>query len=539
MKLLNFVKVVLFCMTYLTSVTAQNEFLDVALEPVDISGLGGVQSFAFAQYDGKWLIIGGRTDGLHRRQPFASFDVAGHNTDIIVVDPVQKKHWRTNNSVLPVSIREQLSATNPEFHQEGDLLYIIGGYGFSASANNHITYTNLCAVDVPNVIQAVINNQDIVPYFRQIQHPKFAVTGGYLHKLYDTYYLVGGQNFVGRYNPQGPVLGPGFFQEYTNAIRKFSMVDDGINLNVTFKDEIYDEENLHRRDYNVAQQILPDETFGLTAFSGVFQKDVNLPFLNCVHIDTVGYTVQPEFNQYYNHYHCAHVPLYSSSSQQMHTLFFGGIAQYYDDNGVLTRDDEVPFVPTIARVTRTKEGNMSEYKLKSEMPGLLGSGSEFIINEQIPVYDNGVIKLDELQADTTHIGYIYGGINSTAPNIFFTNTGSQSTASNRVFKVFLLKNQSSSTDDLNEQSQNGLGMLIYPNPGSENIQISYELQRQSEVTLSVFTLTGLKLKEYSLGNMPSGAHHYILNESFGNQQGLLLQLRAGDTVSIQKVILEK
>jgi hypothetical protein len=538
MKELKYLLFVILFFTGQIFITAQNGQTDVLLEPIEISGLGGVQSYAFGQHEGKWLIIGGRLDGLHRRQPFASFDVAGHNTDIIVIDPVQKKQWRKSNSVLPASIREQLSATNPEFHQEGDRLYIIGGYGFSATLNDHTTYANLCAVDVPQVINAVINNQDMVSFFRQIQHEKLAVTGGYLHKLYETYYLVGGQKFIGRYNPMGPDFGPGFFQEYTNAIRKFTLTDDGVNLGVTFSDEVYDEENLHRRDYNVAQHIKPDGTFGLTAFSGVFQKEVNLPFLNCVHIDTVGYTVQPEFNQYYNHYHCAHVPLYSSSSQQMHTLFFGGIAQYYDDNGVLTRDDEVPFVNTIARVTRSKEGNMTEHKLKSVMPGLLGSGSEFIIHEQIPVYENGVIKFDELIADTTHIGYIYGGINSSAPNIFFTNTGSQSSASNRIFKVFLLKNQSSDTDDLNLQSQNGLGMLVFPNPTFDNIQIKYELQNPAEVTLTIYSINGEKIKEYELGHVMPGKHQFQTNDRFENQHEVLLHLRARDKISVQKIILK-
>lgn len=538
MKELKYLLFVILFFTGQIFITAQNRQTDVLLEPIEISGLGGVQSYAFGQHEGKWLIIGGRLDGLHRRQPFASFDVAGHNTDIIVIDPVQKKQWRKSNSTLPASIREQLSATNPEFHQEGDRLYIIGGYGFSATLNDHTTYASLCAVDVPKVIDAVINNQDIVSFFRQIQHEKLAVTGGYLHKLYETYYLVGGQKFIGRYNPMGPDFGPGFFQEYTNAIRKFTLTDDGVNLGVTFRDEVYDEENLHRRDYNVAQHIKPDGTFGLTAFSGVFQKDVNLPFLNCVHIDTVGYTVQPEFNQYYNHYHCAHVPLYSSSSQQMHTLFFGGIAQYYDDNGVLTRDDEVPFVNTIARVTRSKEGNMTEHKLKSVMPGLLGSGSEFIINEQIPVYENGVIKFDELIADTTHIGYIYGGINSTAPNIFFTNTGSQSSASNRIFKVFLVKNQSSDTDDLNLQSQNGLGMLVFPNPTFDNIQIKYELQNPAEVTLTIYSINGEKIKKYELGHVMPGKHQFQTNDRFENQHEVLLHLRARDKISVQKIILK-
>jgi hypothetical protein len=124
----------------------------------------------------------------------------------------------------------------------------------------------------------------------------------------------------------------------------------------------------------------------------------------------------------------------------MHNLFFGGISQYNDSAGILLQNNDVPFVKTIARVTRDFIGKMAEYKLPVEMPSFLGAGSEFIPVENLPVYGNDVIKLDDLNADSTLIGYIYGGINSTSPNIFWLNDGTQSIASSHIFKVFILKN---------------------------------------------------------------------------------------------------
>ena len=56
----------------------------LSLEPLSISGFSGLQSYAKAQYQDKLLLIGGRTDGLHRRQPFASFAASDNNTDIVV-----------------------------------------------------------------------------------------------------------------------------------------------------------------------------------------------------------------------------------------------------------------------------------------------------------------------------------------------------------------------------------------------------------------------------------------------------------------------
>jgi hypothetical protein len=441
--------VILILFVFSCTDSAKNPPFQIAIEPFQIGGLGGVQSFAYGQHDGKWLIIGGRSDGLHRRQPWATFDTEGQNIQLVVVDPVAKLTWSAPLSTLPVSIQEQLSSTNMEFHQEGDILYILGGYGYSKSADDHITYPNLTAVKIPEVINAIIKGESLTNWFRQINDEQFAVTGGYLNKIYDAYYLTGGQRFEGRYNPMG---GRSYIQNYTNSIRRFKLVDNGSEISVIHLPGFTDSTNLHRRDYNVIPQILPDGQEGLTAFSGVFQVNADLPFMNCVNIDSIGYIVVNEFAQYYSQYHCAHIPLFSSETNEMHNLFFGGIAQYRDSAGVLIQDDNVPFVKTISRVTRDTEGRMAEYKLPVEMPGFLGAGAEFIPVENIPEYKNGVIKLDKIRADSTLVGYIFGGIESPDSNIFWSNDGTQSSANHVIYKVFIVKSKQSDAHTLNALS---------------------------------------------------------------------------------------
>jgi hypothetical protein len=367
----------------------------------------------------------------------------------VVIDPVEKLTWSAPLSSLPVSIQEQLSSTNMEFHQSGDFLYIAGGYGYSNSADDHMTYPYLTAVNVPGVVHSIVNNASITSFFRQINDEQFAVTGGYLNKIYDTYYLTGGQWFDGRYNPMGHAS---YTQKYTNSIRKFTLIDFGSDLNISHFPVITDSLNLHRRDYNVIPQIMPDGKEGLTAFSGVFQIGVDLPYMNCVNITESGYYVNNDFSQFYSQYHCAHIPLFSASENEMHNLFFGGIAQYSDSAGILIQDDNVPFVKTISRVTRDTHGRMAEYKLPGEMPGYLGAGAEFIPVENIRVYGNGVIKLDKLVADSTLVGYIVGGIESPESNIFWTNNGTQSSANHQIYKVFIIKSKSSEVHILNARS---------------------------------------------------------------------------------------
>lgn len=60
---------------------AQNTFpYDLQLRPITIANLPGLHSYAFGQHNGKWLIIGGRKDGIHARQPFNAFPNAQNNT---------------------------------------------------------------------------------------------------------------------------------------------------------------------------------------------------------------------------------------------------------------------------------------------------------------------------------------------------------------------------------------------------------------------------------------------------------------------------
>jgi len=239
----------------------------------------------------------------------------------------------------------------------------------------------------------------------------------------------------------GPNHGPGFTQEYTNEIRKFKIIDDGVDLSISNYSAKKDSQNLHRRDYNMVPQIFPDETKGFTMFSGVFQYDANIPWLNTVDVTSSGFNVNNDFNQYLSQYHSAKVPIYNAETNQMMTVFFGGLSQYqFDEDGELVRDDEVPFVKTISMVIRHKDGSMVEKDLGIKMPAFLGSGAEFIpISNETIYLENEIVNLSVLKNKKTLIGYIYGGIESSGENIFFRNNGTQSIASDLAFKVYILK----------------------------------------------------------------------------------------------------
>jgi hypothetical protein len=223
----------------------------------------------------------------------------------------------------------------------------------------------------------------------------------------------------------------------------------------------------------------------------------------------------------------------------MHNVFFGGIAQYYDSLGILVQDNNVPFVKTIARVTRNSAGTMAEYKLPVDMPSLLGAGAEFIPITSVPQFKNEVFKLDDFTADSTLVGYIYGGISSTAANIFFTNTGTQSSASSQIFKVYVIKNSTVGIDDLNEQSIGTLRVKVFPNPNNGNFIVKFNLNKIAETKISIYSIDGKKIEESVLNNLVLGENIFqrkIKNLALGGTY--ILTIETHYEKATQKIIIE-
>ncbi len=473
------------------NVFGQNSFnYSIELEAVEVPDLPGLHSYAFGQSGGKWLIIGGRKDGMHYRQPFNSFPQTQNNTDIFVVDINTQKIWHVSLNGLSTGIKEQLQSTNMNFYQDRDTLYIIGGYAFSATANQHITFPNLTSIQVNSVINAIINGDSITPFFKQISDPVFAITGGQLGKIYDTFYLVGGQKFDGLYNPMG---GHTFRQTYSNQIRKFTIDNQGAQLSFGNYDTITDPVHLRRRDYNLLPQIFPDGSEGYTISSGVFQANVDLPFLYPVDINTSGYTPITTFNQYLSNYHSAKAALFDSSNNEMHSLFFGGMSQYYYQNGALIQDDNVPFVKTISRLTRFSDGTLQEFQLPIEMPGLAGASAEFIPSENLPHHPSEIIKLDQITQDSILIGHIYGGILSPILNPFSSNQTSLTSADPTIYAVKLIRKEPLGVQKID--GENPYSITTYPNPAVSEFTLEFYLDKLSETFFFLSNTKGQIIKQ--------------------------------------------
>jgi hypothetical protein len=419
---------------------AKSQPFTLTLEPVIPREFTGIQSYAWAKEGDNVVIIGGRTDGLHRRQPFAAFGKKYNNTELIVVDLKKEKVWKKNILQFPVALSEQLQSSNMEFSQQGNELLIIGGYGYSETQKNHITHPAIILIKVKELINSIINKQDITPFINQLADERMAVTGGRLNKLGNLFYLVGGQRFDGRYNPHGPDHGPGFSQQYTNQIRKFTITERDGKLSIENYTAITDSQLLHRRDYNLLQQKDANGNEMLSIYSGVFQYGKDVPFTTLVDINETGYREVPGFNQLFSHYHTATLPIFNTNTKTMYSVFFGGIAQHYkDSSGKMVTDSNVPFVKHISVVERN-QNSIKEYILPETMPGYFGAAAEFIPANEIPFTSTGILQLDKVKKKKILVGYIIGGIDSRAPNVFWSNDADPSRASPVIWKVYFSKN---------------------------------------------------------------------------------------------------
>ncbi len=480
----------------------QEEKFKVELEEVNIPGMPGLQSFSWGKSsDGKWLLVGGRTDGLHLRRPFESFLATGNNNKIYVVDIDSMKVWSITPSGLSQILYDQLQSTNQLFIQRDSFLYIFGGYGYSVVNQDWITYPYLIAINIDSLVAAVINGQtNVAQYFRHIQNNNFAITGGQAGYMDSVFYLCGGQKFTGRYNPMN---GPSFTQQYTEEVRKFKILDDGTNITITDYQAVNDPTAFHRRDYNMSPQIFPDGRKGFTMFTGVFQVNADLPFLNSVNVFDTTYFVENTFDIYLSHYHSAKIPVYDSTNNVMHTVFFGGIAQYYiDSTGTMQRNDSVPFVNTISMVTRYSDWSMAERKI-GEMPSLLGSGAEVIPVEDTSglFFGDEIVNVNSIPLGQRRlVGYMVGGIESSAPNIFWINDGTQSWASTKVFKIYISKDTTSSIKYQQLTGDKIYNLKLYPNPASNKITMNFFLPNIDKHNITIRDLQGRTVKQISFND---------------------------------------
>jgi hypothetical protein len=427
------------------------EIRPYSMGTVDVPTL---HSYAVGEYDGKWLLVSGRTNGLHGfngAAPDENFPPASQNRNVWVLDLANRQTWHRSlddaSAGLSAAVVASLSPSNTEFYQSGNSLYVAGGYGVDENGD-YVTFDTLTAIDLPTLGDWVVNGTGAAAdAVRQIHDPLVKVTGGAMYDVGGRTQLVFGQDYEGAYRP-------GLNGVYTEQVRSFDLVDDGTNLAIENVASSSLDDAYRRRDLNVFPVLRPTGgglEQGLTVLSGVFTS-TNGAWTVPVEIDADGNPSMDDpndpdtFKQGFNGYHSAKLGLYSEASGEMHEILFGGISlQYLDEaTNMVVSDDNLPFVNDVTSVVVDAAGNYSQHHLGyfPELTDLdgnrirFGANSEFLRADGLATFGNGVIDLDQIAGETV-LGHIFGGLVANAPHTR-VSVNTLSAASNQVFEIVLI-----------------------------------------------------------------------------------------------------
>lgn len=410
----------------------------------------GLQAFASALYKDKWILLAGRTNGLH---DFANvgnnFPPIYQNTTIFVIDPETGSAISrplTSGSGLSQEVIDCLSVTAPQSFQDGKTLYVVGGYGINTATGEMETKSTLTAIDLKELLKWVEGKKSSLKHaLKQVSHPILQVTGGFLfqNSSHDPFLLMVGQNFAGLYHDDSN-------GEYTQQIRRFWLNDDGHHLSIFPLNSTTTFPDYRRRDLNIAPIMRHNEP-AYVILGGVFTLSGGV-WTVPITVFPDGSSFEPDptalstFKQAMNHYNCPSFGLYSTHTKDMYVVLPGGISYGYFSNGEFTTDSEDPFINQITTIQIDKHDQFTQYLMNAEYPFIASTGSNpgnqllfgaeaiFFPKEDIPLFHNGVIQLDKIKKPKV-IGYIAGGIMSTLGN---TSSPSDSTASPYVFTVTLI-----------------------------------------------------------------------------------------------------
>ena len=422
--------------------------LTITLTPETVDYyLPALHSYADAMYDGLWIIVGGQVVGFHgtSNNP-PPFHTSFANDSLWVIDAVQGKSYGVP---VPKAYWNALGVTNPQSYQVGSDLYMCGGYTVTDSTKTRFNTTSnfFFKINLPNLIAYVQSGGEspsLSAVFPIVINNNFVrAAGGELMVVNNNFYLIGGQDYEGVYSP-------GVTGKYTNAIRSFTLQQDGSTWQLANMDSLVDPINLHRRDFNLVPFIGSDNSVEAIIYGGVFTSN-DLSFNNPIYIQglssrnpviTVGNSQQK-----CNQYTCAVAPMYFGKGEAMGYAMLGGISymKYDTDSGRLVIGDYIgkfnvpmPFSNLVNFMIT--DGNTSIENVQIPplplLPKYIGSNASFMPLQQFTLdgFEN-ILDLNKILSNTNspiRVGFMYGGILSDGPTTGTTARGHINTYANPV-----------------------------------------------------------------------------------------------------------
>jgi len=486
----------------------------LSLAPVVQQNAPALQSYAHGVSGSQWLLFAGRTNqdlddgGLHDlngNYTSSSFVPWSYNENILVYnvasdqlqgmsfeDMVDKiKGYNKHTGLLAALAANEtiFRSSNPLVTQEGDYLYVVGGYGTpinqTQNGNAYETFNQIARVHVPSVINLITGSTNTGIDWQNIfafgKPDTLRSTGGEMLMIGDSLYVAGGHNFGNKASN---------FQKYLDGVFPLHIAKpDSFSLTITAGAPISDlpaasiskeyadnVSTFRRRDGPIVPTLMEKSgqlNAGLTFYGGVFQPDSVVittkngvndttkyllgwnsaiyvhPGMKTTNADTSSqyYTLDPSYYQAnLNIYSCSDIELYDKATDNVITFLVGGIG-----NGAYQGAETLSeFTNSLLRV----KYNMNTVSSSKEMlsanvfgtTNFYGAESAFIFKDgaNIPFVQaqqgsTEIVDVSQLTFSASNefdLGYIYGGIEafSGGPGTFGPG---KSAASNKIWKVTL------------------------------------------------------------------------------------------------------
>ncbi len=152
--------------------------------------LGDMHGYAVGKLDGYLIVFGGTIRSRASETEPYEFP----NLDILLIDFNNQRASAYTNGQLEGELGEQMSATGLSYYQKGNTLYLLGGYGYSQSHNQYITFPYITAIDLEATLQALMDGENPVASFYQLCDDRLAIFDGTLDYNGEEFFLLNGKH---------------------------------------------------------------------------------------------------------------------------------------------------------------------------------------------------------------------------------------------------------------------------------------------------------------------------------------------------------
>ncbi len=203
--------------------------------------LQDMYGYAVGKHNDYLLIFGGRIRSEVPEQYSEDFP----NLEILMIDFKRQRASAYTSGNLEGVLGEQMSATGLAYYQEDTTLYLLGGYGFSESSGQFITFPYLTAINLKATIDALLKGENPVAHFYQLCDDRMAIFDATMDYNGDEFFLINGKS---AYKLEPFSDQPEYVEEtHEGEARTFKINKQGKSLEISQFQTWYDLEGF--RDY--------------------------------------------------------------------------------------------------------------------------------------------------------------------------------------------------------------------------------------------------------------------------------------------------